>query len=85
MNSIRGGCNPSSTPSESVPKYVAQQGNIREETVEVSAQKIPLIDIRRRLLEKHEQFQEHLMDTMLLSDDQIQQSLFELHEQVELY
>ena len=68
-------------------RYVVQQGEIRQETAEVSARKIPLIDIWRRLLEKHEQLgliREHPDEYYAtLSEEELQQRLFELHEQVE--
>lgn len=70
------------------PRYVVQDGEIREETIEVKARKIPLIEIRKRLLEKHEdlglirQHPDEYYDT--LSPKQIYKRLYELHEQVKL-
>ena len=38
----------------SYPRYVERGGEIREETIKATAQKIPLIDIRKKLLKIHE-------------------------------
>ena len=70
------------------PRHIARDGEIIEESVEVSARKVPLHKIRRRLLEKHEnlgvirQHSDEYYNT--LSTEEIKKILIELHERVEL-
>ena len=69
------------------PRYVERDGEIREETTQVTARKIPLIGIRRELLKRHEelglirQYPDEYYETLTV--EQIKKRLFELHEQVE--
>ena len=70
------------------PRHIARDGKIIEESVEVSARKVPLYEIRRRLLEKHENLgviQQHSDEYYnTLSTEEIKKILIELHERVEL-
>ena len=68
-------------------RYIVQEGEIREETIEVTARKIPLYDIRRRLLERHEELgliRQHPDEYYAaLSSGEIKEMLIKLHEHVE--
>ena len=68
------------------PWYVERDGEIREETTQVTAHKIPLIEIRSELLKRHEelrlirQYPDEYYETLTV--EQIKKRLFELHEQL---
>ena len=65
-------------------RYIAQQGQLTQEKVEVYARKIPLLEIREKLLQKHEQLSiiRNDPDTYFatLPEEAVKARLVELHE-----
>lgn len=69
------------------PKYATHQGKLKQEIVEITARKIPLLDIREKLLKRHEQLGIMRSDPddyfATLPEEAVKARLTELHETID--
>lgn len=68
-------------------RYTVHQGELWQESTEVYARKIPLLEIRKRLLTHHEELgilRQHPDEYYAsLSDEEVKTTLTELHEAID--
>ena len=73
----------------SYSRYTAHEGEIRQDNIQVNARKIPLIEIRKKLLDKHEELGLMRLHSdeyyTALSTDVVKEKLLELHEHIEAH
>ena len=70
----------------SYSRYTAHEGEIRQDNIQVNARKIPLIEIRKKLLDKHEELGLMRLHSneyyTTLSTDIVKEKLLELREHI---